>query len=97
MVLYGLFFHYLVAFGFTVLFFVIYPKLKHFLKYNVLIGALYGLVIWIVMNLLVLPLTNVPVLPFTINSAVIAAVILIIAIGIPLAYLAKRYYQKNHI
>jgi hypothetical protein len=95
MAAYGLLFHYLIAFLFTILFFTLYPRLKHFLQNNLLIGILYGLVIWIVMDLVVLPFTNAPALPFTITGAIIAASILIVAIGIPLSFIAQRFYRYN--
>lgn len=86
----GLLFHFLIAFIFTTFFFFIYPRLK-FLSFNVILTALlYGVFVWIIMNRIVLPLSNTPVIPFTWMGAAIAAGILTLCIGLPLAIIAKR-------
>src|SRR3954466_2674605 len=56
-VLLGLLFHFVIAFTFTLLFFILYPKLGGFTRNRLLTGILYGLFIWTVMNLLVVPMT----------------------------------------
>lgn len=87
---YGLLFHYLVAFSFAAFFLFLYPRLKFF-SYNLLITAvLYGLFTWAVMNRIVLPLSNAPAIPFTWPGAAMAAGILCLCIGLPLAILARR-------
>jgi hypothetical protein len=56
----GLLFHFCIAFSFTLFFYLIYPKIK-FLSKNLLItGFGYGIFVWLVMNLLIVPLSNVP-------------------------------------
>ena len=88
----GLLFHFLIAFTFTTFFFFIYPKLK-FLSFNAILTAiLYGVFTWAVMNRVVLPLSNTPAIPFTLAGAAIAAGILCLCIGLPLAIIAKREY-----
>src|SRR4051812_3855171 len=51
-ILLGLLFHFIIAFAFTLLFFLLYPKLGKFARNRLLTGILYGLFIWTVMNLL---------------------------------------------
>ena len=90
----GLLFHYIIAMGWTVLFFVVYPKV-HFLSKNIFLTAfLYGFFVWLMMNRVVLPLSQIPAAPFRIMGAVTAMLILVVAIGLPLAIVAKRYYSK---
>ncbi|NJM25025.1 MAG: DUF1440 domain-containing protein [Bacteroidia bacterium] len=89
----GLLFHYLIAFGWTVLFFVIYPFVSTRIKNAWLLGVVYGLVVWSGMNLIVLPLTALTHSPITLNGALVAATVLIVAIGIPLSFMARRYYK----
>lgn len=92
---YGLVFHYAIAFAWTVLFFLIYPRMK-FLKQNwLLTGAGYGAFIWIVMNLVVLPLSNVPQSSFDLKTAAIGMLILMVCVGLPLSYLARRSCSMN--
>ena len=59
-VLWGLIFHYLIAAFFTVTLFWLYPRTINILKNKYLIGIIYGLAIWVVMNYIVLPVTNIP-------------------------------------
>lgn len=87
----GVLFHYLIAGIWTWLFFLLYPQFR-FLQKNVWITALtYGLFVWFVMNRIVLPLSNTPSIPFTIRGALISAAVLIVAIGMPLSIMARRY------
>jgi hypothetical protein len=87
----GVLFHYLIAWIWTWLFFLLYPQFR-FLQKNVWITALtYGLFVWFVMNRIVLPLSNTPPIPFTIRGALISAAVLIVAIGMPLSLMARRY------
>jgi hypothetical protein len=88
-------FHYVVAYSFTVFFFLIYPKL-HFLSVNrLLTGFLYGIFIWCVMNLIVVPLTQINKFPKWNAKLPIQAGILIVAIGIPLSFIAYWYYKSR--
>lgn len=90
----GFLFHYIIAFGWTLLFFYIYPKFS-FLSVNaVLTAVLYGVFVWAMMNLVVLPLANTPPIKFVPTKALIAASVLVIAIGMPLAFTASRYYRR---
>jgi hypothetical protein len=93
--IFGLIFHYLTAIIFSAFYFLIYPKIE-FLHNNKLFSAfLYGIFVWLIMNLIVVPLSNTPALTFHITDALIAAFILIICIGIPVCFMAASFYKKN--
>ncbi|MBS1542890.1 MAG: hypothetical protein JST14_04610 [Bacteroidetes bacterium] len=82
----GLLFHYIIAMGWTWLYAFIYPKNK-LLQYNWMLSAvIYGLAVWFLMNRVVLQLSNVTPFPFNITRALIAAGILVVCIGGPIAY-----------
>jgi hypothetical protein len=57
--LYGILFHFLIAFLFTLFFYLIYPRFRVMHKNLIVTGILYGAFVWIVMNLIVVPLSNV--------------------------------------
>jgi uncharacterized membrane protein YagU involved in acid resistance len=88
---YGTLFHYGIALMWTVIFFMAYPVFKLATKNKVVTGVVYGLVVWVVMNRLVLPLSNITQRPFDATKSILAAAVLIVAIGLPLSYLAHRY------
>lgn len=88
----GLLLHFLVTFIWTLLFFLIYPKLR-FLSWNRVVSAiLYGIFIWLMMTQVVVPMSKVNAGPFDLKQAIIAVLILIAAIGLPLSFIAHRYY-----
>jgi len=95
MILYGLVFHYAIATTWTAIFFIAAGKFKFLVSQKWLSGISYGLFVWLVMNLAVLPLSNAPKFPFNINSAMLGTLILIIAIGIPVSLMANRFYSKG--
>ncbi|MGS2738057.1 hypothetical protein [Sinomicrobium sp. M5D2P17] len=92
-VFYGLFFHYLIAMCWTILFFSLYPPLRLW-KYNrVITGIGYGILVGLLMNFVVVPLSDVPRGPVEISSVIVAISILIVAIGIPLSFGAYSFYS----
>ncbi len=88
----GLLFHYGIAFLFTICFFLLYPKIAALQINWAVTGIIYGLLVWAVMNLLVLPASSAPPIPFHAGRALLAAGILILCVGLPLSLLANKYY-----
>jgi hypothetical protein len=88
----GFFFHYFIAFAFTLLFFLVFPKLK-FLSYNkYLVGMLYAVFVDEAM-VLILKLTPLPTGGgFSLSESFIAWVTFGIVFGIPVAYNTYKYY-----
>lgn len=100
----GLFFHYSLAFLWTILFFSLYQVLKKLIKSVLLLGIAYGLFVWGVMNLLVLPLSRAFQGPFTLVSTLTGILVLMAMMGLPLSFMADRFYngvdkssQKNQM
>lgn len=91
----GLLVHFLIAMSWAVLFFILYPRLG-FMRINKIgTGIVYGLFVWIMMNIVFLPLWSHKPFVFNAESSTINAVILILAIGMPLAFIANGYYSKK--
>ena len=95
MAIYGLLFHFAIALTWTIFFFLIYPMLKLQSLNRILTGVLYGVFIWLIMNRVVVPISKASVSPFNLNQAMIAALILIAAIGLPLSFIAYRFYSGS--
>jgi len=95
MVLYGFLFHYFIALCWTVLFFLLYPKIHWLWENRLLTGIIYGIAIWLVMTRIIVPLSKASTGAFDIKQAVIGILILVVAIGIPLSLLAFRHCHKN--
>ncbi|MEE1947170.1 hypothetical protein VRU48_18735 [Pedobacter sp. KR3-3] len=91
----GLLFHYLIAFSFTALFALLYPKLWQWFKSVWLITILYGVFIWLLMNLIIVPSTRAPQIPFSWSAGLVNCLILALCIGLPLAYLFRKNDTAN--
>jgi uncharacterized membrane protein YagU involved in acid resistance len=91
----GLFLHYMIAFIWSVFLFLVYPWLKPFLKNKVVIGLLYGIFVWVIMNRVVLPISNTRPSPFSIQGAIIGCLILMFCIGLPISLIVDRYNRKR--
>ena len=89
--------HYFISLVWTVLFYFMYPKLK-FLHKNYMFNAfVYGILIWCIMNLVVLPLSawKAPISFQNLKEIIKAASILILCVALPIAFRSKKYYQSN--
>ena len=95
MAAWGLLFHMLIALLFTIFFFICYPQIRMLIKNKFAAGIAYGLFVWAIMNLIVVPLTFGTGINILLKNALIAMGILIIAIGLPVSLMAERYYAKK--
>jgi hypothetical protein len=95
MIAVGIVFHYLFAGIFTVLFFVLFLRVKWFSRYWLLTGVVYSVFVWVVMNRMVVPASRVPALPvFSWVKALKAMAILTLLIGLPLSWIARKYCEQ---
>jgi hypothetical protein len=94
MILCGLLFHFMIAFACTLVYFLLYPKLK-FLHWNIFFSSLLiALVAWAVTTQLIMPMSQIKQPPFDLTKALSAIAILYVCIGLPVSYFAKRFYRK---
>jgi hypothetical protein len=94
MALWGLLLHYTIALLWTALLFWLYPRLRLPSRSPMLVGLLYGVVVWLVMNLLVVPASRVPAGPFRPWHAAGELLIIMVCVGLPIALGASRYYRR---
>lgn len=94
MIVAGLLFHYIIAFIFTFFFFWLYARATLNAWNPMLTAFVYGLFIWIVMNLGVVRLSRITSAPLSAMKPVKVIksfLILFFMIGIPLSLIAHRY------
>lgn len=94
-ILLGLLFHFIIAFAFTIFFSLVSDRLWLWFKNSYLIAILYGIFIWVIMNLLVVPNSLATKIPFTWQNSLLNCVILIICIGFPLSHLFFKNKLPN--
>lgn len=88
----GVLLHYKIAFTWTILFFFLYPKLNRIIQNKYYLGVIMGIFVWIIMNLVVLPLSNVPQITFNLQGVIVGASILVVCIGLPISLMLSRHY-----
>ena len=91
----GVLFHLFIGLSWATLFFVCYPYLDFLKKSRVLNGIGYGLLIWLVMNLIVVPMSRIPARPFVPFNVVTGILILMVMVGLPIAFIVHRHYQRR--
>lgn len=84
--------HFIIAFCFTIFYFFVFPYISFLKKQRIISGLLYGIFVWCVMNLAVLPLLNIANIPTKWDSITRGAVILMFCIGLPISMIVSRYY-----
>ena len=87
--------HYLIALIWTLILLVAFQLLAFLRLHLALTGIAYGLIVWFVMNFVVLPLSNVRRAPFQPRAAAIAAIILIVCIGLPMSLVIGRHVRAE--
>lgn len=90
----GLLLYYCITTAFTLFFFLAIGRFTIANKQPLLVGIFYGVFVWAVMNLLVLPITNTRPFVFDAGKNAITMGILIVCIGIPLALITASMKKK---
>lgn len=91
----GLVLHFGISLLWTIFFVLVHAFIFRFIKSALLRTILYGTLIWIIMNLVILPMSHVTQRPFDVNAMAIGIAILIVAAGAPIVYMFDRMYQKT--
>ncbi|HMK02832.1 MAG TPA: hypothetical protein VK489_01520 [Ferruginibacter sp.] len=92
----GLLVHFAIAMGWTILFFILYRLLNLVRLNKIVTGIVYGIFVWAMMSMVILPLWNNKPYVFNAESASINALILIVAIGLPLSIIFNNYYTRKY-
>lgn len=96
MIIWGLIFHFIIAFSFTIFFFWLYRNMKFVRRFPVPAAILYGIFMWAITQRVVVPLSNTP--PgggFHILKALKAIAILIVMISLPLTIIARKFLKSR--
>jgi hypothetical protein len=108
----GLLFHFLIAFLFTLLFYLFFPKMKLLWRNLVITGLVYGVFVWVVMNFIIVPLSGVPEksklwtitngqpafqFPANPKQLIIGILIIMFCVGLPISFIIGNYFRKQFI
>ena len=91
-VAFGVVLHYVIALIWTGVFYAVARKLAIVMRRPVLSGLLYGGVVYLIMNFIVVPLSGVPhpLRPITLTSRINAVLALLLCIGLTISLLMRR-------
>jgi hypothetical protein len=95
MMWYGILFHFIIALAWTALYFVVSPYLRLHRINSILMIVVYGTLIWLVMNMIVLPFTQVPQRPLQLGPSLQGVAIIIVAVALPIVISARSYYRST--
>ncbi len=95
MIAWGFLFHYLIAMSFTVFFFWLCSRRPLLLQKRLATGIGYGIFTWAVMRFIVVPLSLTSKQPATLSGTLMAILILVVCIGIPLAYMGASFRKQQ--
>lgn len=89
----GVAIHYAIAMSWTVIFYLLSRKLLVLTRHAAISGIVYGGIVYVIMNFLVLPLTRVPHAPkaMTLASRISGVLALLFCIGLAIALFIRKF------
>jgi hypothetical protein len=88
----GLLLHFVIALGWALVYYVVSRRLPVLSRRAILSGMAYGVAVYFLMNLVVLPLSAIPKRPFAIDPVMV--VIHMACVGLPIALAVRRWAPK---
>ncbi len=86
----GVVFHFIIATTAAAVYYLASRKLAFLINHTIIAGILYGVLVYLFMNFVVLPLSAVPMRPVALSGRIIGMLIIILCIGLPIAIIVRR-------
>jgi uncharacterized membrane protein YagU involved in acid resistance len=83
--------HFVIATGAAAVFYLASRKWMFLVEQPIVAGLLYGIPVYLVMNFIILPLSQVAQRPQPMSARIINLVILMFCIGLPIALIVRRF------
>jgi hypothetical protein len=90
----GLLLHFVIAFSAATVFCVAALSMPGLLRFPVIAGAVYGVVVFVVMNLVVLPLSAMPKRQSSTAVIVTQLIIHVVCVGLPISLVASSMQAR---
>ena len=92
----GIFLHFVIAFGASVVYYIVSRKVKFLINQAIISGVIYGIAVFCFMQFVVLPLSAFPGKNrFELNQTIIGLVVHILFVGLPIALVIRRYSKSE--
>ncbi len=88
----GVLLHFIIAFAWTIVFYVASRQIKFLTAQPVISGVLYGIAVYLLMYYLIVPLSAAPFkMPHTPDAIAVDVLIHIFCVGLPIALIIRRF------
>ena len=87
----GLALHFLIATVATAVFYLASRSLLFLIERPIIMGLLYGVLVYLVMNFVVLPLSFIAQRPATVSGRIIGVLTIMFCVGLPIALIVRRF------
>ena len=87
----GIVLHFIIAATWAAAYYLASRRIPFLINQPVIAGVLYGVVVYLFMNFVVLPLSAVVKRPAPLSSRIIGLLIIIFCIGLPIAFIVRKF------
>lgn len=87
----GLVFHFIIATTAAAVYYLASRRLRFLIERPIIAGTSYGVLVYLFMNFVVLPLSHVPQRPVPLSSRIIGMLVIIFCVGLPIAAIVRRF------
>lgn len=91
----GLIFHFIIATTAAAVYYAASRRLNFLVDQAIISGLLFGVVVYLFMNFVVLPLSNVPKRPVPLSGRIIGMAIIMLFVGLPIAAIVRKYSKPG--
>ena len=91
MALLGFAFHYLIATTAAAVFYLASRKLRFLVEWPVSMGLLYGVLVYLFMNFVVVPLSKLGFRASPLSNRLVEMLIIMLCVGLPIALIVRRF------
>jgi len=87
----GVVLHFIIATTWASAYYLASRRLSFLIDQTIIAGVIYGVLVWLFMNFVVLPLSAVTKRPVPLSSRIIGMLIIVFCIGLPIAFIVRRF------
>jgi len=87
----GVVLHFIIATTWAAAYYVASRRITFLINQPIIAGILYGVVVYLFMNFVVLPLSAVTRRPVPLSGRIIGMLIIIFCVGLPIAFIVRRF------
>jgi uncharacterized membrane protein YagU involved in acid resistance len=88
----GVLLHFAIAFVWTIVFYLASRKIKFLTEQPIISGIIYGIIVYLLMYYLVVPLSAAPFkMRYTLDAIAVDVFIHIVCVGLPIALVVRRF------